>query len=71
MEAGRGWRVDAVIALTSYYLGDVPQARLRAEAAVAAMPEGDPSWNAMAILGIFAEARREAIGAAARRRHRR
>ncbi len=60
----RGWRVDAVLALTSHYLGDVAEAHARAEAAVRALPSGETSWNAMAVLALFAEARQQAILAA-------
>jgi tetratricopeptide (TPR) repeat protein len=62
----RGWRVDSVLALTAYYLGDVEEARMRAAAAVNDLPKGDASWNTMAVLGIFAESRREDIDQAAR-----
>ncbi|MEQ8763715.1 MAG: hypothetical protein RL885_07305 [Planctomycetota bacterium] len=56
-----GWRVDAVVALASYYLGDKEAAYERAADAVKALPPGDASWNAMAVLGLFAESRRQAI----------
>tara|TARA_R110002072_G_scaffold80149_19_gene184425 strand:+ start:1247 stop:3616 length:2370 start_codon:yes stop_codon:yes gene_type:complete len=62
----KGWRVDSVLALTAYYLGDREEARMRAAAAVGDLPEGDASWNTMAVLGIFAEARRQDIDQAAR-----
>ncbi len=56
-----GWNVDAVIALASHYLGDAETAQARAEKAVAALPAGEPSWNAMAVLGLYAEGRRQSI----------
>jgi len=56
-----GWRVDAVAALTAHYLGEAAEATARAEAAVKALPPGEPSWNAMAVLGLYADARRTAI----------
>jgi hypothetical protein len=57
----RGWRVDAVIALASYYLGERELAHARAATAMQGMPSGDASWNAMAVLALFAEARQQAI----------
>lgn len=59
-----GWRVDAVIALSSYYLGELEEAHARAAAAVQALPPGETSWNAMAVLALFADARQQAILAA-------
>jgi tetratricopeptide (TPR) repeat protein len=56
-----GWRVDAVVGLASYYLGDFRTAHARAEQAVDALPPGDESWNGMAVLALFAEGRRRAI----------
>ncbi|MEM7309185.1 MAG: hypothetical protein AAF682_21045 [Planctomycetota bacterium] len=61
-----GWRVDAAVALSSYYLGEFGLAQRRAEAAVRALPAGEESWNAMAVLGLFAQGRRNAIARAAR-----
>jgi hypothetical protein len=57
----RGWRVNAAVAVASWYLGDVAAARARAEIAVADMPNEPESWNAMVALWLFADARREAI----------
>lgn len=59
-----GWQVDAVLAISAHYLGRAEEAFARAEAAVQALPPGEPSWNAMAVLGIFTEARRAAIAEA-------
>jgi tetratricopeptide (TPR) repeat protein len=64
-----GWRVDAVRSLAAWYLGDVDEARTHAETAVAALPSGEPSWNAMGVLALFARARERAIlGAAAEKK---
>ncbi len=63
-----GWRVDAVIAIACYYLGDAKEAHARAEAATKSMPKGEQGWNAMAVLGIFAEARVHAIWQAMRQK---
>jgi len=57
----KGWRVDAVLALSSYYLGEMEEARTRAEAAVRALPAGETSWNAMGVLALFVQARQRAI----------
>jgi tetratricopeptide (TPR) repeat protein len=62
----KGWRVNAAIGLSAYYLKDVKTAYARAEAAMADLPAGDESWNAMAVLALFAEARRDAISQAIR-----
>jgi len=56
-----GWRVDAVLALSAYYLGDLDEAFARAEDAVRELPPGATEWNAMAVLTIFAEGRFKAI----------
>jgi tetratricopeptide (TPR) repeat protein len=56
-----GWRVEAVLALSAHYLGEREEAHARAAAAVAALPPGETSWNAMAVLSLFAMARQDAI----------
>jgi tetratricopeptide (TPR) repeat protein len=56
-----GWQLDAVFAITAWWLGDPAQAYQRAEAASAALPPGELSWNGMAVLDIFADGRRRAI----------
>jgi hypothetical protein len=61
-----GWRVDAALALAAYYLGDGERAYARAEAAALALPPGETGWSAMAVLGVFAQGRRDAIARAAR-----
>jgi tetratricopeptide (TPR) repeat protein len=62
----RGWRVDTTIALASWYLGRMDEARTRAEAAFRTMPPDAQSWNAMAVLALFAQQRHMAIAKAAR-----
>ncbi|MEQ8768690.1 MAG: hypothetical protein RL885_32585 [Planctomycetota bacterium] len=57
----QAWQVDAGIALPKYYLGEKEAAYALAEKAVTAMPAGETSWQAMAVLGLFAEGRRRAI----------
>jgi hypothetical protein len=56
-----GWRAEAVAALAAHYLGENAEASARAEAAVRALPPGETSWNAMAVLGLYADARRTMI----------
>ena len=63
-----GWRLDAALAVASYYLGDLETAYARAEEAVGALPAGEQSWNAMASLALFAEARRKALDEAIQRK---
>jgi hypothetical protein len=61
-----GWRLDAVLALSSYYLGDLAEAHARAESSVRELPSGEASWNAMGVLALFAQARQQAVLAALR-----
>ncbi|MEY2980032.1 MAG: hypothetical protein RL562_259, partial [Planctomycetota bacterium] len=56
-----GWRMDAVLGLTSWYLGDKAAAYERAIAAVPQMPAEPDSWTAIATLALFAQARQDAI----------
>ncbi len=56
-----GWRVEAALAISAYYLGDMEEAHVHAETAVETMPAGEHGWNAMASLAIFAESRQKAI----------
>ncbi|HEX5135691.1 MAG TPA: tetratricopeptide repeat protein [Planctomycetota bacterium] len=65
-KGAKGWRVDATIALASYYGGDAEDAYRRAEAAVKTIPPGDSSWASMAVVTVFAESRWKAIKAAIR-----
>ncbi len=57
-----GWRVDAVIGLSAYYLERLDEAYSRAEKAAKAMPPGAEGWTGMATLALFAVARQKAIG---------
>jgi len=57
----QGWRVDAIVALASYYLNELDEAYARAEKAVDQLPEGATDWNSMAVITIFAEGRFKAI----------
>jgi tetratricopeptide (TPR) repeat protein len=56
-----GWRVNAVVALSAYYAGDVETGYARAAEAVKDLPKGDGSWTSMAVLTVFAEGRWKAI----------
>ncbi len=49
-----GWRVDAALALASSRLGDVDEAHRRAARAVEDLPSGATSYNAAAVLELFA-----------------
>jgi tetratricopeptide (TPR) repeat protein len=60
-----GWRVNAVIALAAYYQRDKDAAYARAEAAAKDIPAGEKSWESMAVLTVFSEARWNAIKSAA------
>ena len=60
-----GWRVAAVKALSSYYLGEREAAYALAEEAVGGLPEDAESWSAAAALGLFAELRQRDIANAA------
>jgi len=62
----KSWRVDAIIALSHYYLDEIDDSYPRAEAAVSALPPGEAGWEAMAVLELFARARRESIAEAVR-----
>ena len=55
------WRVDAVLAISARYLGDLETAHRRAIAAAAAMPPDPQDWQAIATLELFAQARQTAI----------
>ncbi len=63
-----GWRVNSVLAVANFYLGDVAEAHRRAEAAMAHLPPDATSWNSMVVLGLFAEMRQDAIQRAIRTR---
>ena len=66
----KGWRADTVLALSAYYTGDIQGAYERSEAAVKALPPGEPSWASMAVLNVFAESRWKAIKQAMRAQQR-
>jgi len=59
-----GWRVDGALAVAAFYLGDGDEAHLRAASAVKLLPGGEQSWNAMAVMAVFADARSRAIASA-------
>jgi tetratricopeptide (TPR) repeat protein len=69
----KGWRLDAVLAVAAWHLGDLDEACRRAEAAVTGgMPppvaeaEGLQESNAVTVLALFARARQRAIAKAYR-----
>jgi len=64
------WRVNAVLSLVAYYGKDMEAAYRRAARAMRTLPPGDPGWNSMAILTIFAEGRFKAIKTAAKQNRR-
>ncbi len=59
-----GWRLDAVLALATYYLRNNEVAHARAESAVKSLPSGEQGFNAMAVLELFAKMRCQAISMA-------
>ncbi|MFT5290860.1 MAG: hypothetical protein ACI8PQ_000596 [Planctomycetota bacterium] len=67
-QGATGWQVNAIVALSSYYLGDRESAYARAEAAMEGLPAGEQTWMAMATVGLFAEARTHSIRTALRAR---
>jgi tetratricopeptide (TPR) repeat protein len=56
-----GWRLEALLGLTAWYLGDKDQAFEHAVSAMETMPANPESWTAVATLALFAQARQEAI----------
>jgi hypothetical protein len=58
---GPAWRVNTVLALVAYYRGDSQRAYELSADAVREIPPGEPSWNTMAILTVFAEGRFQSI----------
>ena len=56
-----GWRKDTVLAVATYFLDEREEASRRAEQAVESLPEGEASWNAFAVLAIFAEDRQQRV----------
>lgn len=61
----KSWLSHAVVAISANYLAEAKIAAESAQNAVAALPPGESSWNAFAVLSIFAEGRRTSIRAAA------
>ena len=59
-------RVNTVLAVVAWYLGEKEEAYRRAEIAVKELPKEPTGWNSMVVLGLFAEARRNAISDAVR-----
>ncbi|MBK8978884.1 MAG: hypothetical protein IPM29_23535 [Planctomycetes bacterium] len=56
-----GWRVESVLGLSAWYLGDGQDAYAHVIEAMQTMPAEPESWNAVATLALFAQARQEAI----------
>jgi tetratricopeptide (TPR) repeat protein len=63
-----GWRIHALIAVSSWYLEDYEHAYAHAEAAVTGMPADAGDRTALASLLVFAEARQKAIADAVRQK---
>jgi tetratricopeptide (TPR) repeat protein len=59
------WSPHAIVAIASSYLGDTQGTTAAARQALGLLPPGETSWNAFAVLSIFAEGRRTAIRDAA------
>jgi len=59
------WMPHAVVAIANNYLGESATALAAAQRAVSLLPPGETSWNAFAVLSIFADGRRTAIRKAA------
>ncbi|MBL8842866.1 MAG: hypothetical protein JNL90_15215 [Planctomycetes bacterium] len=66
--AGESARAHAVLALAAYYLGQREEAHERVAKAFAGEPSAAETWQGMALLALFAEARRGAIESALRER---
>ena len=56
-----GWRLDAVLGLSAYYLGDLDTSYRHVEAAVPKIPSGAADWTAIATISLFAQQRQQAI----------
>jgi len=61
-----GWRLNATLALSNYYLGNRDKAFGRAKAAIGEIPAGSQEWSAIATIALFAQARQRDIIAAVR-----
>ncbi len=59
-----GWRVESILTVSTYYLGETEPAYELAESAVKLVPEGSGDWASMAVLTIYAEGRFQKIKAA-------
>lgn len=57
----KGARVNTVLSLTAYYLGDLEEARRRAERAVEGFQGAPDGANAVEVLALFADARQKQI----------
>ena len=62
-----GWRVDSVLALCAYYLGEIDEAYRRAESAVAAMPDDAEGYSAIGTIALFGQRRLQQVRAAMRK----
>jgi len=56
-----GWKLESLLTVVHYHRGESEEARKHAAEAMKNPPENPGSWNSMVVLGLFAEARREAI----------
>ncbi len=63
-----GWRAEMLDAVTAWYEDNAAAARKAAEAAMAFTPASPESWNSMLVLGLFTEARQQAILRSVRRK---
>jgi tetratricopeptide (TPR) repeat protein len=61
-----GWKLNSVVAVAEFHLGNTEEAYRRAEAAFKDMPADVADWNSMFTLALFAEGRQKAILAAVR-----
>jgi hypothetical protein len=56
-----GWRVNMLLAVSEWYLGQPEEARRHAVLAAAHRPDDAKDWKAMVVLGLFADERRAGI----------
>jgi tetratricopeptide (TPR) repeat protein len=63
-----GWQSRSLLCVAAYYLGEMDDAKKQSELAMKHLPQDASSWNAMIVLGVFAEMRREGIFAKMRAR---
>ncbi|HGY91224.1 MAG TPA: hypothetical protein ENK43_08645 [Planctomycetes bacterium] len=57
----QGWKLERILTAVHYNRGELQDARKHAVEAMRNPPENPRSWDSMVVLGLFAEARREAI----------